>query len=901
MSDDTDYFSFTVSQPSLLDATLTPRGGVFTQASQGQIPTSFNANARNNLALAVFDTNGTSILATANANPAGVVESLADVMLPGAGTYYARIDGADDTIQLYELSLSVAALLPGDFNFDGVVDASRLCRVAKRLGNHSHAGRLQRVAGKLRRAGRQRLGARAALPRERRSGAVLGDVGGHGTAGCVILSPVIFRVFPRKILSAIQRGGSVCWKAGFWRAIATLREDLMKGLTWGLCAAVLLSIGLTVSPAAAVNPAVSGSLTVPFIFVPDDPEQPGNQSYWYWSQGISGGISLSVPSVMEITTSVLGSGLDWSNNNIWNTFPLDSGGLSITASGSGTYNVSVNGGSPTLNVLGGGGGPTEGTVQTRVDFSNIHGSGSVDGFGSATILSNIVPTKYNVTIPAGAHVTGTGSNVQNLTINHNASLLMPTIGGDGPSFGFVRQNLTNHGTAELNGEVQGNFINDALPANGDVATTPHLVLNGQLQNTGELRVTQYFKTVAATSNAGTIKLNGGTFLPQAAFANNGTFEFSAGALDGPGVVTNNGNFDWSGGAIYNSVVNATNAFTISGPNGRHLGGSLTNSGTITHSGGNILNFAGAAQLTNQAGALYDITDDSTMYDGFGGQGTIDNAGTFRKSGGSGETWVSSVFNNTGTIAVTSGTIRFLGGGTFNGGTMNFANGGIVDLNHGDFYVQGSPSVSGDGALVISGGGAKGIVANGNSVSFANFAGGADLILSGGGELRTDVGGTLNLNLSGTSEVTLGGPSGSSGGRIGGAGTTINSGNFKWAQGTVAGNLRNDSVNFTISSTESHTIEGGILTNTSTIAHSDDATVHINSGGTLVNQAGSLRHHRRRGHHGRRHYRHGDERWYVPQVGRQRDVGDHRSAHEYGNAGDRERHIVVCRAGRARAG
>jgi serralysin len=123
--DDTDFYSFTVSQPSLLSATLTPRGGVFTQAPEGQTPTTFNANARSDLALTVFDTNGVSDLGTASMQPAGTIESLSDVMLPAAGTYYARIMGADDTIQLYELSLSVvASLLPGDYNFDGSVDAA---------------------------------------------------------------------------------------------------------------------------------------------------------------------------------------------------------------------------------------------------------------------------------------------------------------------------------------------------------------------------------------------------------------------------------------------------------------------------------------------------------------------------------------------------------------------------------------------------------------------------------------------------------------------------------------------------------------------------------------------------------------------------------------------------------
>lgn len=122
---DVDYYSFTVSQPSLLSSLLTPRGGVFTQgaADQNQTPTTFNANARSNLALTIFDTNGTSVLTTANANPAGGTESIANLLLPAAGTYYARVTGADDTIQLYELSLSPTSILLGDYNHDGLVNA----------------------------------------------------------------------------------------------------------------------------------------------------------------------------------------------------------------------------------------------------------------------------------------------------------------------------------------------------------------------------------------------------------------------------------------------------------------------------------------------------------------------------------------------------------------------------------------------------------------------------------------------------------------------------------------------------------------------------------------------------------------------------------------------------------
>jgi hypothetical protein len=115
---------------------------VFTQgdADNNQIPTSFDANARNNLALTIFGASGTSVLATANANPAGGIESIANLVLPTAGTYFARITGADDTIQLYELSLSPVAILQGDYNRNGVVDADDYAVWRKSVGQSVATG-----------------------------------------------------------------------------------------------------------------------------------------------------------------------------------------------------------------------------------------------------------------------------------------------------------------------------------------------------------------------------------------------------------------------------------------------------------------------------------------------------------------------------------------------------------------------------------------------------------------------------------------------------------------------------------------------------------------------------------------------------------------------------------------
>jgi len=123
--DDTDFFSFTITEPSLLDALLTPLGGVFSQSGEGGTPTPFDANARSDLALTIFDTDGSTPLVTIDNTGQGVSESLLDFNLLDPGEYFARVTGADDAIQLYQLDLSVnpVTFLESDFNEDSQVDA----------------------------------------------------------------------------------------------------------------------------------------------------------------------------------------------------------------------------------------------------------------------------------------------------------------------------------------------------------------------------------------------------------------------------------------------------------------------------------------------------------------------------------------------------------------------------------------------------------------------------------------------------------------------------------------------------------------------------------------------------------------------------------------------------------
>jgi len=124
---DADFYSIRVAQPSLLNAALTPRGGVFNQGPQGGQQSPIDANSRNDLAISIFGADGTTLLAYVNRDGAGTTETLSDLLLPSAGEYFISVTGASSHVQLYQLELfieSAAITLAGDYNRDGAVDAA---------------------------------------------------------------------------------------------------------------------------------------------------------------------------------------------------------------------------------------------------------------------------------------------------------------------------------------------------------------------------------------------------------------------------------------------------------------------------------------------------------------------------------------------------------------------------------------------------------------------------------------------------------------------------------------------------------------------------------------------------------------------------------------------------------
>ncbi len=111
---DPDLFEFTVGANTNASVTVTPNGSTYLSGPQNangtcSPGTSFNALDNQNLVLEILDSNGSTVLASANSTGAGSAETLTNIALPGAGSYFVDVSGGSNEAQLYELMLSVGS------------------------------------------------------------------------------------------------------------------------------------------------------------------------------------------------------------------------------------------------------------------------------------------------------------------------------------------------------------------------------------------------------------------------------------------------------------------------------------------------------------------------------------------------------------------------------------------------------------------------------------------------------------------------------------------------------------------------------------------------------------------------------------------------------------------------
>lgn len=110
-----DYFSFSIDAADDLTVTVEPVGLVYDSSTQNFDGSCNSGNIINSETVAdldveILDTDGTTVLATADTEPAGGTET-ATVALPSAGTYFVRVfeGNSPSASQLYNLKLGIGS------------------------------------------------------------------------------------------------------------------------------------------------------------------------------------------------------------------------------------------------------------------------------------------------------------------------------------------------------------------------------------------------------------------------------------------------------------------------------------------------------------------------------------------------------------------------------------------------------------------------------------------------------------------------------------------------------------------------------------------------------------------------------------------------------------------------
>jgi hypothetical protein len=327
-----------------------------------------------------------------------------------------------------------------------------------------------------------------------------------------------------------------------------------------------------------------------------------------------------------------------------------------------------------------------------------------------------------------------------------------TFAGDG----LNQRTLVNSGTATLTGSFlygSGATIKNLAGATFNLqahglnksSSTGAAFINAGLFSSQDSQVQWIF------DNSGTVQVTGGTLSLSGGGSQSGTFNIASGALldfggvhvftagsaiTGPGTVifsagssdlpsatlstaehvqlngatlTIHGNnafndFIWFGGTLTgegSTTIPANKALTIDRGGIKTLSGRmLVNAGTINWAGtGSISGGSSAVTIENQLGGVFDAQDDTSLVVSTDVGQTINNAGTFKKSAGTGTTTVAWRFNNTGTVQVQSGTLAFtrpvaqFSAGTLTGGSWQVLNGSTLSMPNGTSITTLGPNAN----------------------------------------------------------------------------------------------------------------------------------------------------------------------------------------------------------------
>ncbi len=398
------------------------------------------------------------------------------------------------------------------------------------------------------------------------------------------------------------------------------------------------------------------------------------------------GVGLATTGTLDVQTGTLSlqggaSLIGGTATNPTGIVQLAGGGFNINGTIT-SMNVQLNGGTLTgSNVIAGAftwvAGSWQGSVVTVASNSvlNIQGGTGVND------LPNCVLTNYGTVVWSSGHLRGGGGN---LTFVYNFGLWdsQDDLTFDDSGYGFT-VNFINSGTLRksvgANTATMGGglFFSNSGKVDAQVGT---LAFTGGGSFTGG----------TATNLNGIIQLAGGGFNINGTITSTNV-QLNGGTLTGSNVIA--GAFTWvvgSWGDANVTIAGNSRLNIVSGNDHDMPNCVFTNFGTVAWADGRIRGGGGNQTFIYNFG-LWDAQNDQVLNDDWGYTTLFSNAGTFRKSGGTGTnatTIVSGVtFNNTGTVDVQTNLLSLQGGGSFSGGSVTSA--GLIQLAAGAYTINGT--------------------------------------------------------------------------------------------------------------------------------------------------------------------------------------------------------------------
>jgi len=580
------------------------------------------------------------------------------------------------------------------------------------------------------------------------------------------------------------------------------------------------------------------------------------------------------------TTSTIGGGLTETNGKL-------SGAATLTVDGAIVWTGGTISGSGTLNAEGGItlGGTTMG------NYDEVLAGWTLNNYGTATLsvyftndsqglylsyggtLDNEAGASFSIT--TDADIAAYGGSPNGGTVNNQGTFAKT--GGTGTStVGLDAYSGTVPFNQSGSGVVEAESGTLSLIGGGTSSGTSTISAASGATLAWPSNSASYTLDAGTTiSGTGIVAINGGTIDVAGAVTCTGLIDFSSGIITGTGTLTIDSTMNWTDGAMTKSDGSGTADVASSGT--LNMGGTtsdtdyteglygwtLNNYGTATLStyyNTEGLYFYNGGTLDNEAGASFSFATDSNIvaYGGSPPGGTVNNQGTFAKTGGTCTSTVSyDAFNSdvvafnqsgSGIVEAESGTLSLIGGGTFSGSSSSLAaaSGATLALGGGSFSVN-AVDASGAGTIAVVGSPVSVTVSGDLDSTAALFVvrnGNGTLAIDGASTIATlsMSGGTLSCN----STLTVATLS-MSGGTLSGTSTLTVSGTTTWTGGTMSGTGATDADGgLTLGGTTSgtgyeETLDGWTLNNYGTATLSCYTTgqgLYLADAGVLDNEAGA---------------------------------------------------------------